>query len=391
MQRAEAQQYTASIYAYQVWYLQLLGAWRAPLGATRRQRWQHELRFYLILGIVSVMLLFFAIRVLANMGQMSVILQVFFMFATEVSCMLKLLSIRLRQQQHAALIDLVHADAFVPASACEAHIFASSAQLTLKLRDCYALMSLLAAALILLTQWFVDSSALPLAMYEPCDLAASGCYAGLYLYHVLSLLPTCWLNIAFDSLVVALLYFLRAQLDMLQLRLQRVGAIPTPHDDDDDGFIGAQLRDCCVYYGRIVELRDLIAGCIKLPCSMQLLCSVLVLISNFYVMSINTGATMVVIKTAMYQLVMLMQIFIICYAADEVTQQSSLLCHAIYQADWTGWSRANRRLCLLMMLRFDQPLHMHTLNHTQSFSLTTFSSIVNCSYSYFALLKRVNS
>lgn len=368
----EAHEYTRSFYSYQVWYFQFLGAWQAPLAANRWQRRLHELRFSLILIIVSVMLLFFAIRVLGNMDQLSVILQVFFIFATEVSCMSKLLSIRWRQKQHAKLIDEMHSEDFRPRDSSESLTFQSTAELAMKLRNYYGLMSLLAAGLILVTQYFVDNSSLPLSMYEPCDIASAGCYCGLYLYHVLSLMPTCWLNIAFDSFVQSLLYFLRVQLDMLTGRLENLGAVLTPRDDD---HIALQLRECCVYYNRIVRLRDMVADFIKVPCSVQLLCSVLVLVSNFYDMSINMGETTFIIKTATYQLVMLMQIFIICYAADDVTHQSSLLCHALYKANWTTWNKANRKMCLLMMLRFDKPLYMHTLNHTQSFSLTTFSTV----------------
>lgn len=371
----ESHEYTQSFYYYQVRYFQFLGAWQAPSDATRLQRFLHELRFYLILTTVSVLLLFFAIRVLGNMDQLSVLLHVFFMFATEVSCLIKLLSIRWRQQWHQArLIDEMHCQAFRPRDASESLRFQSTAKLAMKLRNYYGAMSLLAATLVLITQWFMSENDLPLSMYEPCDLSSTGCYSGLYLYQVLSVTPTCGLNIAFDSFVQSLLYFLGAQLDILTSRLENLGAAQTPLDD---ALIAQQLRECCVYYNRIVKLRDLMSDFIKVPCSTQLLCSVLVLVSNFYDISINSGKTALMIKTAMYQLAMLMQIFIICYAADYMTHKSSLLCHALYKADWTSWNKANRKMCLLMMLRFNEPLFMHTLNHTQTFSLTTFSSVCN--------------
>lgn len=368
----EVQEYTESFYYQQVWYFQFLGAWQAPLDSNRWQRYLHELRFYLIMTIVSVMLLFFAIRVLGNMDQLSVIIQVFFMFATEVSCLIKLLSIRWRREQQTRLINEMHCEDFRPCALSESLILQSTARLAIKLRNYYGVMSLLAAGPIMVTPLIVGNSALPLSMYEPCDLASTGCYWGLYLYHVLSLMPTCGLNIAFDSFVQSLLYFLRVQLDMLTDRLENLGAVLTPQDDV---LIAKQLRECCAYYNRIVKLRDLMDDFIKVPCSTQLLCSVLVLISNFYNLSINSGQTAIVFTTAMYQLVMLMQIFIICYAADDMTHQSSLLCHALYKSDWTSWNRANRKMCLLMMLRFNEPLFMHTLNHTQTFSLTTFASV----------------
>ncbi|XP_017864521.1 PREDICTED: odorant receptor 46a [Drosophila arizonae] len=385
---SEHHEITSIFYKYQVWYFNFLGVWQVPRHATRCQRWLHQLRFCLILGIVAIMLLFFAIRVLANIDQLNVILEVFFMFATEVSCMSKLLSIKLRNRQHARLIEAMHSSCFRPGSKKEALIFRNGAERSIKWRNFYAYTSLLAASLILVMQWFVDNNALPLSMYEPCNLLSSGCYYGLYFYQVMSLMPTCWLNIAFDSIASSLLYFLETQLAMLASHLENLGTAVT---DEDNLRIARELRNCCIHYARIFQLKDLIDGFIKVPGSVQMLCSVLVLVSNFYAISIRTKETAFMIMMASYQFVMLLQIFIICYSADEMSYQSAMLSHSLYSSDWTSWNKSNRKLALLMMLRFSEPLHMHTLNHSQCFNSTTFSSIVNCSYSYFALLKRVNS
>ncbi|XP_064544112.1 uncharacterized protein LOC135432373 [Drosophila montana] len=358
--------------SYQVWYFDMLGMWRLHLAATWQQNVWHQLRCCLMLGIVSVMLLFFAIRVLDNIDQLSVILQVFFMFATELSCMTKLLSIKLQNEQHARLIDEMHSSYFRPRSAKQTLIYRRGAQRSVKWRNLYAWSSVLAASLILVTQWFVDNNALPLSMYEPCNLARPSCYYGLYLYQVMSLMPTCWINIAFDSISGSFLFFLETQLAMLAARLESLGAVLTPLDDQR---IALELRDCCIHYARIVQLKDLVDGFIKVPGSVQMLCSVLVLVSNFYAISIRTKETAFMIMMVSYQLVMLLQIFIICYGAEEMSHQSTLLAHALYSSDWTSWSRSNRKMGLLMMLRFNAPLQMHTLNHSQSFNSTTFASV----------------
>ncbi|XP_062133644.1 odorant receptor 46a isoform X4 [Drosophila sulfurigaster albostrigata] len=348
MNRAEHREITESFYKYQVRYFEILGLWQLRPDATKRQQMLHLLRYLLFLGIVSVMLVFFAIHVLANIDQLTVIMQVFFLFATEMSCMVKLLSIRLRRREHAQLLDEMHSSVFRPRTAEETLTFKGAAQMAINMRNYYGAMSIQAAALLLVMQWFVDSSALPLA----------------------------------------LLNFLRAQLVMLSMRLENLGAALTPLDDHR---IAKELRECCVYYARIERLRDMVDGFIKIPGSVQLFCTILVLVSNFYEMSTHADETAFIMKIVTYQFAMLLQIFIVCNAANEVTYQSSLLGHTLYNSEWTTWNKDNRKMCLLMMLRFDDPLWVRTINHTQSFSLPTFSSIVNCSYSYFALLKRVNS
>lgn len=369
---SEHHEMMSTFYKYQVWYFNFLGMWQVASCASRLQRVLHQLRCCLILSIVAIMLLFFAIRVLANIDQLNVILQVFFMFATEVSCMSKLLSIKLRNRNHAKLIEEMHSPCFRPSSKKEALIFSGGAKRAKIWRNFYASASLLAASLILVTQWFVDNNALPLSMYEPCDLLSSGCYYGLYFYQVMSLMPTCWLNIAFDSIAASLLYFLETQLAMLSAHLESLGSAETIEDNQR---IARELRNCCIHYARIFQLKDLIDGFIKVPGSVQMLCSVLVLVSNFYAISIRTKETAFMIMMASYQFVMLLQIFIICYSADEMSYQSALLSHSLYSSDWTSWNKSNRKLALLMMLRFSEPLHMHTLNHSQCFNSTTFSSV----------------
>ncbi|XP_034475994.1 odorant receptor 46a [Drosophila innubila] len=388
MNREENNKLTESFYKYQVLYFKILGLWKLHPDATRRQRWLYQLRFGILFGGVALLLLFFAIRVLVNIDQLRVILQVFFMFATEVSCMFKLLNIRLRQQEHEYLRNEMHSGDLLARSPREFCALKDAAKESTNIRNCYCVMSILAATLILVTQLFSDSGSLPITMYEPCNLSTFSCYYGLYVYQVVTVFPTCLLNIAFDSMAQGLLNFVRAQLIVLSMRLANLGAAQTPRDDHR---IALELRDCCIYFRRIERLRDLMDGFIKVPYSVQLICSILVLVSNFYAMSTNSGETLFMIKMGTYQFDMLLQIFMICYAANEVTHQSSLLTHALYKSDWITWNKSNRKMCLLMMLRFNSPLIVRTIDHTTSFSLPTFASIVNCSYSYFALLKRVNS
>lgn len=318
------------------------------------------------------MLLFFVIRVVVNIDQLPVVIQVFFMFATEVSCMVKLLNIRLRQQEHENLRNQMHSSDLLARNSTEFCAYKVVAKTSNNVRNSYALMSITTASLILIAQFFSGSNSLPITMYEPCNISTSNCYYGLYVFHVMTLLPTCWLNIAYDSMAQGLMNFVRAKLIILSMRMENLGPAQTPQDDH---HIALELRDCCVYFKRIVRLIDMVDDFIEIPFSVQLICSILVLVSNFYVMSTNTGETLFLIKTAAYQFTMLSQIFIICYAANEVTYQSSLLGHALYKSDWITWSKSNRKMCLLMMLRFNSPLHVHTIDHTQSFSLPTFASV----------------
>ncbi|XP_017066488.1 odorant receptor 46a isoform X1 [Drosophila eugracilis] len=388
---SQHQMVTEDFYKYQVWYFEILGVWKLPTWATDHQRRFQSMRFGFILVILFIMLLLFALKLLDNISQVREILKVFFMFATEISCMTKLLYLKLKSRKLAGLVDMMLSTEFSVKTEQERQILASTNVTVVHMRNFYGLMSFITAFMMLLIPCFGNYEELPLTMYEVCEIEGRICYWLHYIFHAISLMPTCFLNITYDSMAFSLLCFLKVQLHILVLRLEKLGPVIDPQDNER---IARELRECAAYYNNIVQFKNLVELFIKVPGSVQLVCSVLVLISNLYdmsTMSIANGDAIFMAKVCIYQLVMLWQIFIICYASNEVTVQSSKLGHGIYSSEWTEWNKSNRRIILLMMQRFNSPMLLRTFNPTFIFSLEAFASIVNCSYSYFALLKRVNN
>lgn len=372
---SQHQMVTEDFYKYQVWYFQILGVWQLPTWAADHQRRFQSMRFGFILVILFIMLLLFSFELLNNISQVREILKVFFMFATEISCMAKLLHLKLKSRKLAGLVDAMLSPEFGVKSEQEMQMLELDRVAVVRMRNFYGIMSLGAASLILIVPCFDNFYELPLAMLEVCSIEGWICYWSQYVFHSICLLPTCVLNITYDSVAYSLLCFLKVQLQMLVLRLEKLGPVIEPQDNEK---IAMELRECAAYYNRIVRFKDLVELFIKGPGSVQLMCSVLVLVSNLYdmsTMSIANGDAIFMLKTCIYQLVMLWQIFIICYASNEVTVQSSRLCHSIYSSQWTGWNRANRRIVLLMMQRFNSPMLLSTFNPTFAFSLEAFGSV----------------
>ncbi|KAH8308752.1 hypothetical protein KR059_001303 [Drosophila kikkawai] len=382
---------TEHFYKYQMWYFQILGVWKLPNGATRQERNFQVIRFGFILVCLCIMLLLFALKLLSIISDVREILKVFFMFATEMSCMTKLMHLKMNCRKLAGLVEMMRSREFATKTEQEKEIMESARVVVVLMRNFYGISSLFTASLILLVPCFASYEELPLSMYEVCNIQGRICYGLQYLFQSICLLPTCVLNITYDTVAFSLLTFLKLQLQMLELRLEKLGSAA---NSEENSRISEELRECADYYNSIVEYKKLVELFIQVPGSVQLMCSILVLVSNLFglsTMSVANGEAIQMAKICIYQLVMLWQIFIICFASNEVTLHSSKLCNAIYRSQWTGWNRENRRMILLMMQRFNSPLQLRTFNPTFAFSLEAFGSIVNCSYSYFALLKRVNS
>ncbi|XP_030561844.1 odorant receptor 46a isoform X2 [Drosophila novamexicana] len=377
-------------------------------------RWKrvlHGINFWFVFGFWMMTFNFmFVMYIGINIRHMSEVMKGFFLLATSVGYSIKVNCLRFVQQlpktlfyfqlfsfksNNVALLQIVanlHDPLFRPEKPEEQQIFVAARELSRTVRNSYGTFSLCTLSTMLLTSYIIDNSELPLVSYDPFNGAPGSIgYCLMYIYQCISLSTGCFMNISVDSLCCSICIFIRCQLDILALRLQNIG-----HNCDLEGTKkGAEmerlLKNCIRYHMKIVQLAADTEALVNKPISAQIFCSVLVLTANFYAMTQLSDEKLFLLKMVIYQVCMLMQIFILCYFAGEITQRSLGLPHDLYRSDWVGWQRSNRRLLLMLMQRLDNPIRMRTINASHAFDLELFGSIVNCSYSYFALLKRVNS
>lgn len=150
------------------------------------------------------------------------------------------------------------------------------------IRNYYGGISVAALAIILMAQYAIDKVDLPLATYAPFKTTpGSWGFIVMYVYQYIALSLACFLNISFDSLCCSIFIFIKCQLDMLALRLQRIGM-----RDANERQTQLQLKHCIGFYIKIVELAGDIETLVYKPISSQIFCSVLVLTANFYAMSL---------------------------------------------------------------------------------------------------------
>ncbi|XP_062133642.1 odorant receptor 46a isoform X2 [Drosophila sulfurigaster albostrigata] len=357
---------------------------------TRCQRLMHSIHFWHVFSFwIMLFNLILMLHIVINIGNMNEIVKGFFVLATCLAYTHKVYSVKVNNVALLQLFEDLHAAHFRPEDAEEELIFVAARKLSYALYKYYGIISVTALTMLLITQYAIDNTQLPLATYHPfsAERGTFG-YIFMYWYQCVALSLSCFVNICFDSLCCSMFIFIKCQLDILALRLQRLGY-------DCDEIVELPLRDqlkhCIEHYMRVVELSANIEALIYKPISSQIFCSVLVLTANFYAMSLLSDDKLVFLKFFIYQSCMLIQVFILCYFAGEIVQRSTELPHELYKSNWVHWSRSNRRLMLMFMQRLDTAIRIRTFNASHAFDLALFSSIVNCSYSYFALLKRVNS
>ncbi|XP_065369705.1 odorant receptor 46a [Calliphora vicina] len=381
-----------TFYKYQSWIFRLLALWKLPDTVTPQFRKVHNIYFYYILffWVLSFDASCF-IQFITNITDLNEVIKVFFIFATALAVLSKYSTIKLKNNLYYELVETIHRPMFRPINKREMKLFKESQNLSRTVRNSYCSISLCALHVVLMTQYFVDNTELPLSIYNPINMDQKWRYLLMYLYQYLAVSVCCYMNIAFDSISASFLIHIKGQLDILCDRLENLGS--DENNVVDDNKITFKLKNCIKFYEEIVRITSIVENLVSFPITIQIACSVLVLVANFYAMSFlsDPGDYANFIKFLIYQLCMLSQIYILCYFSSEVTFKSQEISYYLYCSKWFEWNKLNRKLTLLMMTRFDLPIRIRSLNPTFTFDLAAFTSIVNSSYSYFALLKRINS
>ncbi|XP_028900650.1 odorant receptor 46a [Zeugodacus cucurbitae] len=383
-----AKGFVNSFYKTQYIIFKLLGLFSFPADYSSFWHYMHKLYFWHV--AIFWMLLFdisMWIQIIGNISNLNEIINVFYLFSMAIAVMAKFVRIRLKNNSYAAMFARMHDNDLLPVNAAELEKFTQSSHLSCRVRDSYMYLSLTSLTLIFVTKLIAEPGELPLSIYIPISVETFWRYLIAYLFQFISLSLCCWLNISFDSLGASLFIYLKGQLDILANRLENIGM----NLDMDDNMINRQLKDCIQHYVKLRNITEIMEDLLSIPMSVQMMSSVLVLVANFYAMTFLTDPSDYVtfIKFLVYQLCMLSQIFMLCYFANEVSLRSAELSYSLYSSEWTRCSQINRRLMLLMMAQFDVPMRIKTINRCYSFNLPAFTSIINSSYSYYALLKKM--
>ncbi|XP_073844571.1 odorant receptor 46a-like [Musca autumnalis] len=384
-------EFIETFYIKQYQLLQLFALWNLPQEDNISVLWRLAYHLYFWCFFVVLMILFdcsMILQIITHIGDVDEVIKVFVIFATSVAVMAKYLYIKFYNHRFVGVFQMMHRHEFLPQNPVEWRIYRKSVDLSRRVRDYYATLSVSALSGLFLSQFVGEQKELPASIYIPFELNTNFKYSIMYIYQCLSLAVLCFVNVGFDSMTSSFFINIKGQLDVLGYRLENIG-----RGECNQWRILRKLKDCIIYYQRILAMTHLMEVLVCIPILVQIAGSVFVLIANFYSMSMLSDNDDMgnFVKLTLYQTCMLTQIFILCYFANEVSLKSSEISFNLYESNWYDWNKVNRKLALLMMIRFDTPIRIKSVNRCYSFNLAAFTSIVNSSYSYFALLKRINS
>ncbi|KAJ8721821.1 hypothetical protein PYW08_004223 [Mythimna loreyi] len=240
-----------------------------------------------------------------------------------------------------------------------------------------------------------ESGQLPLRAWYPYDTTKSPAYALTYVHQVGALLIAANLNVAKDTLVAALIGQCRCRLKLLGHALRNLAKGMDIEDEyvltpEQEKTVRRRLGSCVVNHQEALEAAKELQECFSEPTFAQLTVSLIIICVTAFQLSMSHPDNIVrLMSMGTYLLNMCFQVFIYCYQGNQLSEESSEIAGAAYEAPWYKCSMRVRRSLLIVMVRTRRALRL-TAGGFTTLSLASFMAIIKASYSLFTLLQQVD-
>ncbi|XP_041973673.1 odorant receptor 4-like [Aricia agestis] len=220
-------------------------------------------------------------------------------------------------------------------------------------------------------------------VWYPFDKTKPVCKVFALTFEVFAGVVGVWSMLGSDIIFMTMSSHISMLLELLQLKIRRLG-LPNTDPSSQNTQIDCyneikniiKIHQRLISYGNaledtfsVVNLINVLLSSINICCvAFNILLEPLVEMSN----KLFLGAA-------------LTQVGILCWYADEITTASTGIGHAAYQCGWFHITVKCRRALLVLLQRSQKPLHF-TAYKFSAITMSTYSSIIANSYSYFTLL-----
>nr|QJX74289.1 odorant receptor 9 [Ceracris kiangsu] len=245
---------------------------------------------------------------------------------------------------------------------------------------------------------------LPFIMELPYEVTSPAAFIPTWFFcSILTLHPTP-MTIAVDSFNVSLVAQLRVQLTLLSRNIIElanedkdrspvlVKHISSGNDLSSESVngihIARRLRKMILHHQAIIRNTELLEKCLGVMLLGQSLSIGTSVCFQLFQVALSAGSVAEAGKFGCYLSVMLAQLFVYCWFGDDLITESEKVSLAAYSAVTSlhGIPIPQKRSLLLLMVRAQRPLRI-TAGGFFPLSRESFVSVVNMSYSFFAILR----
>ncbi|XP_051176510.1 uncharacterized protein LOC127291423 [Leptopilina boulardi] len=244
-----------------------------------------------------------------------------------------------------------------------------------------------------------EEKKLPLVGWYPYEISNSLNFILTWLQQTIAVSLCSINNIATDSFVAGLLNVAACQFELLKWNISAIGnnieiqnqLSNSKEINQEDNIINEKLHRCIQHNLAIFEFIEEIQSIFSNVVAYQLIFnSFVICLTTYSVSQMPSSEYMGMIGQSAYIITMSYQILIYCWQGNELYLQNESLGTAIYIGNWWKLSLRNKRDLQFIMIRTRKPLIV-TANFLIKLTIETFMSIMQTSYSMYALLRRRNT
>ncbi|XP_046998424.1 odorant receptor Or2-like [Schistocerca americana] len=206
------------------------------------------------------------------------------------------------------------------------------------------------------------------------------------------------LSTTLDGFFVTLIIYLSGQLRLLNLMAESMCSAQPAHSrrdvaapaDTSEECVRLRLAQCVRYHtdvDRCVQQLSTLLGPILLG---QVLADVVTISATAFVTTTGKTDSGWVFKYGSYLAAIAEQLLLYCWFGNDVLTESERLQLSAYSSQWVGASPRFRKELRLFLCRAHRPLRL-TASKFYTISRETFLLLMNASFSYYAVLRQLNS
>ncbi|XP_037956548.1 odorant receptor 49b-like [Teleopsis dalmanni] len=208
-------------------------------------------------------------------------------------------------------------------------------------------------------------------------------YQFWYVYQMTMTPIGCCMYIPYTSLVVGLIMFGIVMCKSLQYRLKTLKNI----EYNSHQSIQNSVIECIKYQNRIIRYIEVINQLTTYVFLIEFLAFGTLLCALLFLLIIIDSTAQTVIVCA-YISMTFAQILALYWYANELREQNLAVAAAAYETDWFLFDTSTQKYILLIIMRAQRPSTIK-VGDNYPMTLELFQSLLNASYTYFTLLKRV--
>ncbi|XP_072384707.1 odorant receptor Or1-like [Diabrotica undecimpunctata] len=238
---------------------------------------------------------------------------------------------------------------------------------------------------------------LPLVAYIPYDIDKSPNFELTYLGELIGITVSAFCCLSTDTLITGLYMVLCAQSMLLcdsLINIEEYSKIDSRDKDQNENSLNTamikNLHKCVKQHQCILKFAEKIESIFTVATFGQFIVSVLILCTTLFKLSTVTEVNLEFLSTVLYQLCMLIEVFVLCYFGNEATVKYHKLTSSAYHCNWLTANKSFKKQLIFFMTASQKELKVLAGGYI-TLSLETFAYILKSSVSYYTVLNQMNS